>query len=156
MGRYLSAYSDVDYQNTGNGAYNSGYSYRNDGVDIQACNDPFSNGYNVGWTQTGEWLKYTVNVASSGTYNVLVNVSAPNTGGKIILSLNGTTIGSILDVPATGGWQNWQYITIPNVWLPQGTNSLQVRLFFGNFNLSYIKFDLIAVDVENEDDKYTY
>jgi len=151
MGRYLSAYSDVDYQNTGNGAYNSGYSYRNDGVDIQACNDPFSNGYNVGWTQTGEWLKYTVNIASSGTYNVLVNVSAPNTGGKIILSLNGTTIGSILDVPATGGWQNWQYITIPNVWLPQGTNSLQVRLFFGNFNLSYIKFDLIAVDVENED-----
>ena len=150
MGRYLSAYSDVDYQNTGNGAYNSGYSYRNDGVDIQACNDPFSNGYNVGWTQTGEWLKYTVNIASSGTYNVLVNVSAPNTGGKIILSLNGSTIGSILDVPATGGWQNWQYITIPNVWLPQGTNSLQVRLFFGNFNLSYIKFDLIAVDVENE------
>ena len=150
MGRYLSAYSDVDYQNTGNGAYNSGYSYRNDGVDIQACNDPFSNGYNVGWTQTGEWLKYTVNIASSGTYNVLVNVSAPNTGGKIILSLNGTTIGSILDVPATGGWQNWQYITIPNVWLPQGTNSLQVRLFFGNFNLSYVKFDLIAVDVENE------
>jgi len=150
MGRYLSAYSDADYQNTGNGAYNSGYSYRNDGVDIQACNDPFSNGYNVGWTQTGEWLKYTVNIASSGTYNVLVNVSAPNTGGKIILSLNGTTIGSILDVPATGGWQNWQYITIPNVWLPQGTNSLQVRLFFGNFNLSYVKFDLIAVDVENE------
>jgi len=152
MGRYLSAYSDVDYQNTGNGAYNSGYSYRNDGVDIQACNDPFSNGYNVGWTQTGEWLKYSVNIASSGTYNVLVNVSAPNTGGKIILSLNGTTIGSILDVPATGGWQNWQYITIPNIWLPQGTNSLQVRLFFGNFNLSYIKFDLLAVDVENEDE----
>ena len=154
MGKYLSAYSDVDYQNTGNGAYNSGYSYRNDGVDIQACNDPFSNGYNVGWTQTGEWLKYTVNIASSGTYNVLVNVSAPNTGGKIILSLNGTTIGSILDVPATGGWQNWQYITIPNVWLPQGTNSLQVRLFFGNFNLSYIKFDLITVNIENEDENF--
>jgi endoglucanase len=150
MGRYLSAYSDVDYQNTGNGAYNSGYIYRNDGVDIQACNDPFSNGYNVGWTQTGEWLKYTVNINTSGTYNVLVNVSAPNAGGKIILSLNSSTLGSILDVPATGGWQNWQYITMQNVWLPQGTSSLQVRLFFGNFNLSYIKFDLIAVDVETD------
>jgi len=151
MGKYLSAYSDVDYLQIPQGtAYNSGYIYRNDGVDIEKCIDPFSNGYNVGWIKTGEWLKYTVNIASSGTYNVLVNVSAPNTGGKIILSLNGTTIGSILDVPATGGWQNWQYITIPNVWLPQGTNSLQVRLFFGNFNFSYIKFDLLAVDVENE------
>ena len=153
MGKYLSAYSDVDYQNTGGGVYNSGYSYRNDGVDIQACNDPFSNGYNVGWTKTGEWLKYTVNITSSGTYNVLVNVSAPTTGGKIILSLNGSTIGSILDVPATGGWQNWQYITIPNVWLPQGTSSLQVRLFFGEFNFSYVKFDLITVDLENENNK---
>ena len=153
LGRYLSAYSDVDYLQIPQGtAYNSGYIYRNDGVDIEKCTDPFSNGYNVGWTKTGEWLKYTVNITSSGTYNVLVNVSAPNAGGKIILSLNGTTIGSILDVPATGGWQNWQYITIPNVWLPQGTSSLQVRLFFGEFNFSYIKFDLLAVDVENEDE----
>ena len=153
LGRYLSAYSDVDYLQIPQGtAYNSGYIYRNDGVDIEKCTDPFSNGYNVGWTKTGEWLKYIVNITSSGTYNVLVNVSAPNAGGKIILSLNGTTIGSILDVPATGGWQNWQYITIPNVWLPQGTSSLQVRLFFGEFNFSYIKFDLLAVDVENEDE----
>ncbi len=155
MGKYLSAYSDVDYLQIPQGtAYNSGYIYRNDGVDIEKCIDPFSNGYNVGWIKTGEWLKYTVNIASSGTYNVLVNVSAPNTGGKMILSLNGTTIGSILDVPATGGWQNWQYITIPNVWLPQGTSSLQVRLFFGEFNFSYIKFDLLAVNVENEDENF--
>jgi len=150
MGRYLSAYNDIDYQNTGNGAYNNGYSYRNDGVDIEACNDPFSNGYNVGWTQTGEWLKYTINVVTTGTYNILLNVSAPNIGGKIIVSINGSTVGSILDVPATGGWQNWQTISGPNVWLPQGTHSLQVRFFFGNFNFGYTKFNLSAVDVEND------
>ena len=150
MGRYLSAYSDVDYQNTGGGSYNSGYSYRNDGVDIESCSSPYSNGYDVGWTATGEWLKYTVNIASSGTYNIQLNVAAPATGGKIILSIDGTSIGNVLDVPATGGYQIWQDININNVWLPQGKHSIQIRFFFGGFNFSYINFDLITVDVENE------
>jgi hypothetical protein len=95
-------------------------------------------------------LKYTVNIANSGTYNIQINVSAPATGGKIILSIDGSTIGNILDVPATGGWQNWQDININNIWLPQGKHTLQTRFFFGDFNFSYINFDLVAVGVEGE------
>lgn len=150
MGKNLFAYSDVDFQNTGGGSYNSGYSYRNDGVDIQVCSNPNSNGYNVGWTETGEWLKYTVNVNQSGTYSIQLNVAAPTAIGKIILALDGTGITSPLDVPATGGYQNWQDININNVWLPQGIHTLQTRFFFGDFNFSYINFNLVSVDVEDE------
>lgn len=151
LGRHFSAYSDVDYQNTGNGAYNSGYSYRNDGVDIEKCTNPFSNGYNVGWTETGEWLKYTVNVTTTGTYNIKVNVAAPSATGKIILSIDGSNIGSFWDVPATGGYQNWQDININNVWLTEGVHTLQIRFFFGGFNFSYINFDLVAVGTEDDE-----
>jgi len=150
MGKNLFAYSDVDFQNTGGGSYNSGYSYRNDGVDIQVCSNPNSNGYNVGWTETGEWLKYTVNVNQSGTYSIQLNVAAPTAIGKIILALDGTGITSPLDVPATGGYQNWQDININNVWLPQGIHTLQTRFFFGDFNFSYINFNLVSVDVVDE------
>ncbi len=31
--------------------WNSGYQYRNDGVDIQSCKDEVSNGYSVGWIE---------------------------------------------------------------------------------------------------------
>ena len=50
------AYHDTD-------AVNSGGVYRSTGVDVQATGDS-GGGYNVGWVKAGEWLTYTVNVAS--------------------------------------------------------------------------------------------
>jgi len=150
LGQILSAYNDTEYENVGGGTWNNGWSYRNDGVDIEACNDFSSNGYSIGWIETGEWLKYTINVDQSGIYNINLNISAPNSGGKIILSLDGQSITSTLDVPATGGWQNWQYMTVPNIYLSAGIHILQTRFFFGGFNFSYIDFELIATDVEEE------
>jgi len=150
LGKMLSAYSDVDYENTGNGGvWNQGYNYRNDGVDIEACSDFSSNGFNVGWIETGEWLKYTINVAQSGLYDLILNVAAPSTGGKILLSLDGQSISTLLDVPATGGWQNWQYLTVSDIYIPAGTHTFQTRFFFGGFNFSYMDFVLTAADVND-------
>jgi endoglucanase len=149
LGQVDYAYKDVDYQNTGGGTYNSGYSYRNDGVDIEHCDDFSSNGYNIGWIESNEWMKYNVNIKQGGTYNIHVNVASQNTGGKIILSLDGLTLSnSITDIPATGGWQSWQYVTIPGIYLPLGNHSIQFRIIFGGFNFSYMDFELIATDVE--------
>jgi hypothetical protein len=33
--------------------------------DIETCSDFLSNGFNVGWIENGEWLKYTINVLES-------------------------------------------------------------------------------------------
>ena len=44
-----------------NGTANS---YRSDGVDLEACTDTGC-GYDIGWTATGQWFKYTVNVATA-------------------------------------------------------------------------------------------
>ena len=151
MGQFGYAYNDVVYQNTGGGAYNSGYSYRNDGVDIEPCDDFSSNGYNVGWIENGEWLKYSANIMQSGTYNIHLNVASQNSGGKILFSLDGVTLSNtITDIPATGGWQSWQYVTIPSVYLPSGSHTLQFRIIFGGFNLSYLYFELISTDVKEE------
>ncbi len=148
LGKLLYAYNDVDYENTGNGGvWNRGYNYRNDGVDIEACSDFSSNGFNVGWIETGEWLKYTVNVAQGGLYDLKLNIAAPSTGGKILLSLDGQSISNLLDVPATGGWQNWQYLTVSDIYIPAGIHTFQTRFFFGGFNFSYMDFVLTATDI---------
>jgi len=153
LGQLLYAYNDTEYENTGNGNWNNGYSYRNDGVDIEPCNDFSSNGFNIGWIETGEWLKYTINVTQSGLYDINLNIAAPNAGGKILLSLDGQTISNILDVPATGGWQNWQYLTVPDIYLPFGVHNLQTRFFFGGYNFSYMDFILTAVNVDDGENK---
>src|SRR5207244_9013837 len=57
------AYHDGD-------AANNGGQYRtNEGVDIETTGDT-GGGYDVGWTAAGEWMKYTVNVANAGSYNI--------------------------------------------------------------------------------------
>jgi len=56
-------------------AANQGGQYRTaDGVDIEACTDT-GGGYNIGWTNAGEWMRYTVNVATAGTYTVSFRVA---------------------------------------------------------------------------------
>src|ERR1051326_7690119 len=43
-----------------------------------ADNESSSNGgYDIGWIAAGEWLNYTVNVATAGTYTVQVRVASP-------------------------------------------------------------------------------
>jgi len=152
LGKISQAYNDVDYQNIGSGntTWNSGWSFRNDGVDIEGCNDFFSNGYDVGWLATGEWLKYTINVTQSGFYDINLNIAAPSAGGKILLSMNGQNLTPVMDVPATGGWQSWQYITAPGVYIPAGVHKLQANFYFGGYNFSYMYFVLVATDVEDE------
>lgn len=149
MGKENYAYSDEVYENTGSNDYNNGWAYRNDGVDIETCNDFSSNGYDIGWTATGEWLNYTTNITESGLYDISFYVAAQNSGGKIMLSLDDQHITTALDVPVTGGWQNWQPFTANDIYLPSGTHTLKLQLFFGGFNISSMEFVLTATDVND-------
>ena len=86
MGRVGIAYQDVAVANyhvsTGNfTSWNNGWAYRNDGVDIEPCNENVnSNGFNVGWTAQEEWLNYTVEVGTAGLYDIDMRVASQNGG----------------------------------------------------------------------------
>ncbi len=71
------AYHDSDQTNNG-GQYRL-----TEGVDIENSGDT-GGGYDIGWTAGGEWMKYTVNVASTGTYNWLSSQNNYSyTGGDV-------------------------------------------------------------------------
>ncbi|QQS35842.1 MAG: cellulase family glycosylhydrolase [Ignavibacteriales bacterium] len=153
MGRNNSAYSDVDYHNIqGNGgpAYNSGWSYRNDGVDIEASSHPFSNGFNIAFIQTGEYVNYTIDVQQSGLYDINIEYAANQSGGNMLLRMDGNNITNPLSLPVTGGWQNWSTLVVPDIWLPQGTHTFSVNFYFGGFNIAFYEFVLTVSDVEDE------
>lgn len=150
LGKINIAYYDVDNQQIGSGTWNSGWKFRNDGVDIESCIDFGSNGYNVGWIQNGEWLRYTCNVTQSGIYKIRLNVASMNSGGQILLRLDGVVLGGLVNVPNTNGWQNWQLVELNNIYLPQGIHQIEARFFNGGFNLSHFEFELISTDVEQE------
>lgn len=139
LGKVNRAYYDVDYMNDKETSteWNKGSVYRNDGVDIEKCNDnQNSNGYNVGWIVKGEWLKYTVNVAQTGFYNVNFRVATSNNSGMFHVEMNGQDVTGTVVVPNTGGYQQWQSVTVNDIPLTKGTDTLTLRIDQGGFNIS--------------------
>jgi hypothetical protein len=120
-----------------NGTANS---YRSDGVDLEACTDTGC-GYDLGWTTGGQWFKYTVNVATAGTYAVSLRLAAPTavTDGLHIANSSGTNLSGNVTVPATGGWQTWTTVTA-SVTLPAGTQTLTVDQDNAGWNIHYLQF----------------
>jgi hypothetical protein len=125
-----------DYNQGGNGngyfttaTSNGGGQYRPaEKVGIEATTDT-GGGYDVGWTTAGEWLDYTANVAYGGTYNIAFRVSdAQTTGGTFHLNVDGQNVTGSITAPATGGWQNWQTVTITGIHIAAGQHVLRIAM----------------------------
>src|ERR1700727_1658036 len=115
------------------GAYNvtsvngSDNGYRSDGVDLEASTDTGGPANDLGWTAAGQWFKYTVNVATAGTYTVGVRLAAPAAVADALHIDNsaGTNLSGAVAAPATGGWQTWATV-VATVTLSAGTQTLTV------------------------------
>jgi endoglucanase len=142
------AYSDSLYQNTQYGSavgsstsWNNGWAYRNDGVDLEYSTA--ENGPTVGWTETNDWMQYTVNAIATGTYTI--KVRAAGFGGKLSFSVDGTTVFANYAVASTGGWDTWQTFTLGTASLTAGAHIIRATVTTPGYNLSY--FDLSATQV---------
>ena len=133
------SYSDSDYWNDGDGGYNDGWVFRNDGVDVEGS-DNLNIPYTVGWTEAGEWLGYTIQDVSPGTYNVTFSIAAPNSGGIFYAQLSGQNLG-VIDVPATGGWYNWEDLPAQTITLSEGEKFLKIQIVQAGFNIQSVTFD---------------
>ncbi len=115
----------ANYDTGGQGvAYNvtstngSANSYRSDGVDLETTADTLDTTVaggadDMGWTTPGQWFKYTVNVATAGTYSVAFRVSSPYgiTDALHIANSAGTNLSGSVAVPNTGGYETWTTVT---------------------------------------------
>jgi hypothetical protein len=118
----------------------SASSYRPDGVDLESCSDTGC-GYDLGWTASGQWFKYTVNVAAAGTYTVSLRLASSSgvTDGLHIANSSGTSLSGAVNVPNTGGWQDWAAATA-TVTLPAGKQVLTVDQDNAGWNLHSLTF----------------
>lgn len=115
------------------------------GVQKEACSDT-GGGENVGYIEAGDWMDYTVNVATAGTYTVACRVaSLPGAGQFQLRNAAGTTLATV-NVAATGDWQVWTTVQTA-VTLPAGAQTLRIHALAAGWNLNKLTFTSPAVNI---------
>ena len=139
------SYHDTDTKNEGGTSYRS----NGGGVDIVTC----SGGYAIGYTSSGEWLEYTVNVKEAGLYSYDAYVSSGATTSSISLSLSSNDgikdISEVIPVPCVqaNNWDNYRTVhgrlLIP---LEEGQQIIRLNITGSSCNIDKIVFKKIDVD----------
>ena len=145
LGQNGYAYSDKDvinYDGTQFTQWNKGGAMRNDGVDIQTCTDKITNGFNVCFIEDNEWLQYTFELNDVQQFDVDIRFASDAAGGKLYLENEFGKISKTVTIPSSGGKNIWQTLTLKNVILKKGINTIRVHFEKGNFNFNYFEFKI--------------
>ncbi len=135
------AYNWQTTTNPGNANYRSGT-----GVGIETTSDT-GGGDDVGYAVAGDWTKYSVNVPTPGTYSLDLRVAQQSAGGQMHVEVDGINVTGALNIPNTGGFQNWQTITATGINLTAGNHVVKISFDTNGSNgwvgnLNWFRFNL--------------
>jgi endoglucanase len=151
------AYHDSDAVNSGSGVLNQGdtdvdrfrkdeavdISYTKSGIDktIEGEDEKAGELY-LGWTASGEWLRYTVEVEQSGAYVVKGHLSSRFDDAVISLAFDGIDKTGPIVIPTTSHWHKWRIMDrLAEVTLEKGVHTMTLTfLKQGNMNIDSLDF----------------
>lgn len=123
-----------------NVAGNAGGAFRtSENVDIigQTGN---SSGFVVNNFETGEWLEYTINVATGGTHTIELHVSSQFTTSRFHVEVDGANVTGTVAVPNTGTWGSFQWVMFGGVNLSVGQHVVRIHA-----DQQYFNFDAVRI-----------
>ena len=139
------SYHDSDTKVEGDGNYRT----NGGGVDIVKGNGGFA----IGYTNSGEWLEYTVNVKEAGTYEYDAVVSSGANNSSFSIALNNdeglTQLTNSIAVPClkSNDWNTYSTLhgrlSVP---LEAGKQIIRINITGSSCNIDKIKFQRIDVD----------
>lgn len=131
-----SVYADYHIDTGGDWmTWNDGHSYRNDGVDIDMwMNKPY-----VMAIETGEWLKYTIDVATEGEYDILISSAKNEKSGVLSLKVNEKEVKKTIDLSSSETPFDWKTTKTEKVHLQKGKNELIFLVKEGGMHLYSFK-----------------
>ncbi|HKR61671.1 MAG TPA: carbohydrate-binding protein, partial [Pyrinomonadaceae bacterium] len=77
-------------------------------------------------TVGGQWMSYTVNVASSGYYTFTARVASASTWNTFHVEVNGVDVTGPVYIPNTGSGEIYQFVSVNNIPLEGGQRTLSV------------------------------
>lgn len=138
------AYSDADMENQGN-------AYRESGVDVVGLNciavaegsfvkGSDCEGYAVGYTNVGEWMRYNVNVTKAGKYYLVVRVSSGVNNSSFRLFLDDKAVTDSIAVPLGKDWDTYSNVNLTTAELTEGEHALKIQITGSFVNIDWLHF----------------
>ncbi|MDF1696741.1 MAG: glycosyl hydrolase [Saprospiraceae bacterium] len=95
---------------------------------------------------SGEWLEYSIDVQTSGLYDVTFRYASDNSagGGPFHFEVDGLPISSPVSMSSTNGWNTWSNKVLENVELNEGNHILRLVMTNGEFNLGTMTFEHVG------------
>jgi endoglucanase len=94
----------------------------------------------VGFTANGEWLEYTVTVATTGTYDVVARVGVKKSGAQLSVAVDGTTRIDRKALPVTGDYGTFQNVPLGTMQMNADTRVLRLTINKDGYNIDRLVF----------------
>jgi hypothetical protein len=132
--------------NTNHDPGSNGANYRpNLGDYLSAAMDIEGDGGNIGYTNNGEWLMYTVDVRDEGNYEIDWYVSVNGSGAACHVEVDGVS-SDVYQMVNNGNWSDWRYycerngVAPPVFHLTKGKHTVKFVWNGGSFNYNGLRF----------------
>jgi len=83
-------------------------------------------GYVAGWNREGQWIDFKVNAASMRNYTLTFRYAAAGGNASRYIYVNGKSIADNQIFLGTANWSSWNTVTVLNVSLNAGVNTISV------------------------------
>ncbi len=143
----VDSYSDNDSENQGDAKFREDL-----GVDIVEG----GTGMAIGYTASGEWLEYTVEVPEDGDYAIKASASTGmENGASFCFLADGKAIGDTIKVPQTGDdWSVYKEFEGGKAKLTKGTHVIRLVITGDNVNVDWFSLGDVKTDAINAGVKF--
>ncbi|GGF62405.1 hypothetical protein GCM10010912_04430 [Paenibacillus albidus] len=102
-------------------------------------------GYLSGWNAGGKWVDFNVITDTAGVYNLTFRYSGGAGSAGRYLYVNGTGVVNNAVFNGTGSWNSYSTVTIPNVTLNSGSNTISLIYDAGKGSNNWLNLDHLKV-----------
>jgi hypothetical protein len=110
------------------------------GVSFENTDDVGS-GQSLSEISNGDWVEYTIDVETSGLYELELRVASDGGGGSINVVSDGVIVGTV-SVEDTGGSDVWSTISTYVTFSETGSQTVRLEFVSGGFNFNWFDYQL--------------